>query len=237
MKIRTTKPSNNPYYNTKADGGYNGCIRGTPTDSTATVLSNCIGYANGRFAEIQGLDKIQYQFTSDAENVIEHAKAYGLKVVKYPVEGGMMVFGKGSIYSAKDGQGHVFIVERINHDGSIFTSESECHGDAFYNKTRTNKNGRWGMSEGYYFRGCVVNPGVSRDGKEKPRYKMLKDMPLRKYSYSASKQLGTVGKGEVHTVHKIKEKKDSTWIRIKDGGKWGWVCVKYKDTIYCRPKD
>ena len=57
MKMRTTKPNNNPYYITTDDGGFSRCIKGKPTDKNANVLANCVGYANGRFAEIIGEKK------------------------------------------------------------------------------------------------------------------------------------------------------------------------------------
>lgn len=168
MKERTTKPENNKYYMQIVDGGYNKAVRGCPIDPKATVLSNCVGYANGRFAEIQGLGKIKYQLICDAENFIENAKKMGLKVQTQPCKGGIMVWRKGSIYSATDGRGHVAIVEKDESEmgeGKVFTSESCANvdgyaGDAFYNKTRTNKNGRWGMASGYVYLGCIINPAV-----------------------------------------------------------------------------
>ena len=63
MITRTKKPSKNPYYLTIDAGGYSKCIKGKPTDKNANVLANCVGYANGRFAEIIGDKKIQYQFS------------------------------------------------------------------------------------------------------------------------------------------------------------------------------
>ena len=239
MKIRTTKPINNPYYQTKDVGGYNMCVRGYPTDPTANVLANCAGYANGRFAEIMGLDRIPYQFNCDAENFAAHAKEYGLKISQRPTKGGIMCWKCGDIYSVQDGRGHVAICERDESemgDGVVFTSESEYGYVTFNNVTRNNSTGNWGMRAKYQYIGCIVNPAVNPDKTEKPRYKTLKDMPLRKRASSASRQIGTVGKGEVHTAHKTKVKGEATWIKIKDNGLWGWVCVRYKDTVYCVPR-
>ena len=160
MTIRTTKPSNNRYYIRLADGGYNGAIQGKPTDKTANVLSNCVGYANGRFNEIIGEGKCKYQLTCNAENFIERAKELGLKVSKVPVVGGIMVWQKGSTLSNKDGAGHVAIVEKIIDSNTIYTSESAWGGKAFYNSTRSNSNGRWGIGSAYSFRGCIINPAV-----------------------------------------------------------------------------
>lgn len=153
MKIRTTCPNNNKYYITTDAGGWSWAIKGKPTKSGANVLSNCVGYANGRFAEIIGKDKIEYQLVCNAENFIEKARSYGLQISDTPKLGGIMVWGgNGSL------AGHVAIVERIDNSNQIYTSESAYGGSAFYNCTRTNSNGRWGMSSNYWFRGCIVNP-------------------------------------------------------------------------------
>ena len=158
--IRTSCPNNNKYYIRQVNGGYNGAIQGKPTKAGANVLSNCVGYANGRFGEIMNKGKIQYQLVCNAENFIEKAKAYGLKISSVPTLGGIMVWQKGSTLGGSDGAGHVAIVERINSDGTIYTSESAYKGAAFYNSTRSNSNGRWGIGSAYKFRGCIVNPAV-----------------------------------------------------------------------------
>lgn len=158
MQIRTTCPSNNKYYLTTSKGGWNLAIEGKPTKSGANVLANCVGYANGRFAEIQETQGIKYQFICNAEGFINKAKAYGLKISNVPTLGGIMVWeGKGSL------AGHVAIVERIDNINQVFTSESAYGGTAFYNKTRTNSNGRWDMSLNYSFIGCIVNPKIDSE--------------------------------------------------------------------------
>lgn len=135
------------------------------------------GYANGRFAEIQGLGKIKYQLVCNAENFIEKAKNYGLKVVNYPTLGGIMVWQKGNTLSSGDGVGHVAIVERIDSKNQIYTSESAYGSTAFYNSTRTNNNGRWGMSSAYKFRGCIVNPAIGDVHYEDDKHtKFVKDV-------------------------------------------------------------
>jgi surface antigen len=160
--IRKSKPGKgNKFYIRKADGGYSTCIKGKPTDSECNVLSNCVGYACGRFNEIIGSMKYP-SLNCNAENFIERAKSLGLEVVNYPVLGGIMVMKKGSTLSGNDGAGHVFIVEDIYSDGSIYTSESGYGGSAFWNSRRYNTNGRWGHASGYSFRGCIVNPAVGK---------------------------------------------------------------------------
>lgn len=160
MEMRTTCPSGyNKYYMTSDCGGYSWAIKGYPNKADANVLANCVGYANSRFAEIIGKDCIEYQLVCNAENFIEKAQSYGLKVVSYPVLGGIMVWQKGSL-SSGDGAGHVAIVERIDSSNQIYTSESGYGGSAFWNSIRTNDNGRWGQGSAYSFRGCIVNPAI-----------------------------------------------------------------------------
>lgn len=160
MEIRTTKPKNNKFYITTDKGGYSSCIKGNPTDKDANVLANCVGYACGRFNEIVGEMKYPY-LNCNAENFIERAKTYyNLQVVDYPVLGGIMVWQKGNTLNGNDGAGHVEVVEKIIDKNTIFTSSSAYSGSAFFNATRKNSNGRWGMSSGYTFRGCIVNPNI-----------------------------------------------------------------------------
>ena len=162
FKMRTTKPQNIPYYIRKADGGYSDACKGKPTDPKANVLANCVGYANGRFAEIIGKPCIEYQLVCNAENFIERAMSMGLKISGVPTLGGIMVWQKGSTLGGKDGAGHVCIVEQIISDNKILTSESGYNAKSpFWTQTRTNSNGRWGQSAEYKFRGCIINPAVN----------------------------------------------------------------------------
>ena len=165
--MRTTKPSNNKYFITSDKGGYNNAIKGSPMDKNANTLANCVGYANGRYGETQGKNKITYQLVCNAENFIEKAKSYGLQISDVPVLGGIMVWQKGDTLSGSDGAGHVENVEKIlevdsnNKPTKIYDSSSSWGGPTFFNATRTNANGRWGLGAGYKFRGCIVNPACN----------------------------------------------------------------------------
>ena len=160
MQMRTSKPgAGNKFFITTGAGGYSHCIVGKPTDSQCNVLSNCVGYACGRFNEIIGSMKYPY-LNCNAENFIERAKSAGLQVVNYPTLGGIMVWQKGDTLSGNDGAGHVAVVERIDSANQIYTSESSYSGTAFFNATRSNTNGRWGLGSGYSFRGCIINPAI-----------------------------------------------------------------------------
>ncbi len=162
MNVRTTKPtSGNKFFITKSKGGYSTCIQGSPTDSQCNVLSNCVGYACGRFNEIIGAMKYP-SLNCNAENFIERAKnTYGLEISSVPTLGGIMVWQKGTL-SGNNGAGHVAIVEKIIDSNTIYTSESGYGGSAFWNSTRRNTNGRWGLGSAYTFRGCIVNPAIGK---------------------------------------------------------------------------
>lgn len=162
MNVRTTKPtSGNKFFITKSKGGYSTCIQGSPTDSQCNVLSNCVGYACGRFNEIIGAMKYP-SLNCNAENFIERAKnTYGLEISSVPTLGGIMVWPKGTL-SGNDGAGHVAVVEKIIDSNTIYTSESGYGGSAFWNSTRRNTNGRWGLGSAYTFRGCIVNPAIGK---------------------------------------------------------------------------
>lgn len=164
--MRTAKPgAGNKYYIRQATGGWNSCIQGSPTDSQCNVLANCVGYANGRFNEIYneitGNRSNKYNtLNCNAENFIERARNAGLEVGQSPRAGAIMCWQKGATLSGNDGAGHVAIVERVNSDGSVYTSESGYGSSAFWNQTRYNSNGRWGIGSGYTFRGFIYNPAV-----------------------------------------------------------------------------
>ena len=151
MQIRNSLPEyGNPFYNTTGAGGYSYCIVGSPVCDGRNVLANCVGYACGRFNEIIGSMKYPY-FNCNAENFIYRARTYypELKITDYPTVGGIMVFHKkGADY------GHVFIVENIIDENTIYTSESAYQGNAFFNATRY-KGSNWSMGDSYEFLGCI----------------------------------------------------------------------------------
>lgn len=157
----TIPDEGNPYYNTKKKGGYSNAIEGKPVCPGLNVLANCVGYANSRYAEIQGLNMIKYQLVCNAEQFIIKAKSYGLTIGTTPKLGSIIVWSQGSASSGGDGAGHVAVVEQINSDGSIITSESGYNARRpFWTQTRTNKDGRWGQGSKYNFLGFIYNPAV-----------------------------------------------------------------------------
>lgn len=163
FKPRLTKPeAGNPYYNTRAKGGYSNAIQGKPTDPGCNVLANCVGYAYGRFNEIGGYGYCKYLSPVNAEKFIQYAGS--LKVGQTPKLGACMVWRKGASLSGSDGAGHVAIVEKIISSTQVVTSESGYNSSKpFWTQTRNKGNGNWGAGSGYTFLGFIYNPAVSDD--------------------------------------------------------------------------
>ena len=110
FKPRLTRPeAGNKYYITKASGGWSDAIKGKPVDALCNTLSNCVGYAYGRFNEIGGYGCCKYLRPVNAENFIQFAG--GLAVGQEPKLGACMVWRKGATLNGSDGAGHVAIVE------------------------------------------------------------------------------------------------------------------------------
>ena len=158
-KMRTSKPYDNKNYIRTATGGWNTCIKGNPTDAHADVLANCVGYASGRFNEIinDAREKSGCTYTNlncNAENFADRAAADGLEMGSTPRKGAI-----GCMWGAGDKAGHVFIVERVDSNSRIYTSESGWGSSTiFWNQIRDNSNGRWGMSSSYSFRCFIYLP-------------------------------------------------------------------------------
>lgn len=122
---RLTRPEKgNLFYITRDAGGYSTAIKGYPLDSLCNALANCVGYAVGRFHEIANRPQFDLIDPVNAENLYQNAQQHGLKVGTAPALGALIVWQKGETLSGSDGAGHVAVVEQINADGSIITSES-----------------------------------------------------------------------------------------------------------------
>ena len=155
--MRTTRPSNNKNYIVTGSGGWNTCIKGNPTYAPANALANCVGYASGRFNEIINIARDTSGCTyktlnCNAINFKERAEAAGLKTGSTPRRGAIMCWGNS-------GAGHVAIVERVDSNNQVYTSESGWGSSSiFWNSTRSNSNGRWGLASNYYFRCFIYLP-------------------------------------------------------------------------------
>lgn len=156
---RLTRPTaGNRYYIRTTSGGYSPAIKGSPTDQDCDVLANCVGYAWGRFHEIASTSKSMFD-PVNAENIFANAKEHGLTTGAEPKLGALIVWQKGATLSGSDGAGHVAVVEQINADGSIVTSESGYNASKpFWTQNREKGSGNWGQSADYRFLGFVYQP-------------------------------------------------------------------------------
>lgn len=169
--MRTTKPgAGNKYYIRKAQGGYSNAIYGKPTDSECNVLSNCVGYAYGRFNEIGGYGYCKYLAPVNAENFMQYKGSCEVGMV--PKVGACMVWeGKGDL------AGHVAIVEKVYDNNHVYTSESGYGSkNPFWNSHRYNNNGRWGCNSNYKFLGFIYNPAVKEEVIEAPVRKSVDEL-------------------------------------------------------------
>ena len=155
--MRTSRPANNKNFIVTGSGGWNTCIKGNPLYEPANALANCVGYASGRFNEIINIARDTSGCTyktlnCNAINFKERAEAAGLKTGSTPRRGAIMCWGNS-------GAGHVAIVERVDSNNQVYTSESGWGSSTiFWNQIRTNNNGRWGCSSNYYFRCFIYLP-------------------------------------------------------------------------------
>jgi surface antigen len=125
------------------------------------TLPNCTAYAWGRFYEITGeRPKLS---TRNAEQWFLNTSD-GYKRGQTPELGAVICWQAGATTdrNGDDGAGHVAIVEQINDDGSIVTSESGWESSKYWWTTkRTNSNGNWGAGSNYTFQGFIYCPAVT----------------------------------------------------------------------------
>lgn len=147
---RTTAPDNsNAYY-----------YANNPFYQSGYGMPNCTCYAWGRFYELSG----QYPSLSlgDAENW--YGKDDGYQRGQTPKLGAVICWRRGTVGDDSDGAGHVAVVEKINADGSIETSNSAWNSTLFYMQTLTRESG-YTWDSRYTFQGFIYNP-VNFDTEE-----------------------------------------------------------------------
>lgn len=141
---RTTAPAtDNRYY--YADN---------PFYQSGYGLPNCTCYAFGRFWELTGgsMPKLSW---GNAEEW--YGKADGYSRGQTPRLGAVICWRRGVAGVSSDGAGHVAIVEQVNDDGSIVTSNSAYNSTLFYTQTLTKESG-YTWNSAYTFQGFIYNP-------------------------------------------------------------------------------
>lgn len=166
---RLTRPSNTDlrWINT-AYGGYNQCILGYPSYGTGSVLSNCVGYAWGRWLEILN--------TTTCNLSINQAEIWYLNTGDGYARGSTPKLGAVICYDEPGaGSGHVAIVEQINYSGgnisSVVLSESVYGGVTFRLQTVYPPN--YTLYTGMNLQGFIYLP-ITFDELETYLYPVLK---------------------------------------------------------------
>lgn len=221
FKIRTSKPSTwMAVYNNYNNGGWSWCINGCPTDPVSNVLANCVGYACGRFHEIYneltGEKGMKFpQLCCNAEDFWTVAESLGLKRGFTPKPGAIMVWeGYG------DAAGHVAIVERVDSEIQVYTSESGWESPAFWNGVRYKGDGNWGAGGGYRFLGFIYNPAV------KDRLDITGEWDSRTTKF-AQKAYGLNKTGVIlHQYRSTRKHCPACKPVQKDGGSWTFDSTK-----------
>lgn len=129
FKPRLKEPSaTNRYWIHTSKGGLNQCI----LVSGNSTLPNCVGFSWGRWYELLGsAPKLS---KNNAERWYDWADGYTRG--KTPKLGAIACWKQGIVDAAgKDGAGHVAVVEQINQDGTIITSNSSYGGRRFFTET------------------------------------------------------------------------------------------------------
>lgn len=128
--IRNTSPAGLflPYYMTTGAGGVNTSIVGNGAIAGANVLNNCVGYSQGRLAEIYNqINGTTGQnpftmFNVDAQNWLTVAQNNGFATGMTPQIGAVGVY-----YASGQNLGHVCNIENIGIGGIWEISESHYY--------------------------------------------------------------------------------------------------------------
>lgn len=140
-------------------------------------LPNCTCYAWGRFYELSG--ERPNLSTADAESWYGTDDGYSRG--QTPKLGAVICWRRGVVGDDSDGAGHVAIVEKINADGSIETSNSAYGGSLFYMQTLT-KESNYELDSRYTFQGFIYNP-VNFDSVVDPDYNPTTTEEIQQYVY------------------------------------------------------
>ena len=221
MKIRTSAPTSwIDIYNNYNNGGLSWCINGRPTNAISNVLANCVGYACSRFNEIYngetGYKGMKYRdLCCDAENFWTVADKIGLQKGSTPRDGAIMCWlGYGDL------AGHVAIVECVENETQVYTSESGWDSAYFWNATRYKGDGNWGTGGSYAFRGFIYNPAIRWVVKINGTWYAVKNGEIE-YSYNgvAKNEYGwwKITNGKVDFTYTGLAKNENGWWYLKDG--------------------
>lgn len=120
------------------------------------ITGNCVSYAWGRFSEILG-EPCKLSQTDGGQMFADNKNKYET--------GDVPALGAMACWAMPGDFGHVAIVEQINEDGSIYTSNSGWGWQSRYpesewvRKVPGSASNGWTIWGGYVFQGFIYNPG------------------------------------------------------------------------------
>lgn len=152
---RLTRPSNtDPRWININYGGYNRCILGSPSYGPGSVLSDCTGYAWGRWLELLN--------ATDCNLSINQAAIWYLNTGDGYRRGSEPKLGAICCWDNNGGSGHVAVVESMttNDQGvvnSCVVSESVYNGVVFRLQT-ISRSRNWYIYDDHNFQGFIYLP-------------------------------------------------------------------------------
>lgn len=150
-----------PWWVQTEHGGNSPCIQGNPPLFTGCTLANCVGWAWGRWQQINGSIDPRLP-KSNAGNWWRQANTAGMNTGSEPQLGAVICFN-----------GHVAVVEEIAADGSFINcSESDWGGDAFTYRTRY-RSQNWSFTgyspfQGFIYQNDTPTPGPGPGPEPEP---------------------------------------------------------------------
>jgi surface antigen len=218
-------------------GGYNYCIE----IANGSCLSNCVGYAWGRWRELLG--KYHNLSRANAENWWGYTSD-GYKRGQTPKLGAVVCWRKGKVGVESDGAGHVGIVEEINKD-NIVVSMSAYDGTRWF--TRTFPIGEYDYNS-FVFQGFIYLPisfdapegskktiATAKTKKAKEKAKSFKESLAGKYKTTANLNIRS-GAGTLKSIMAVIPKgtvvENFGYYTDTKTVKWLYVKFTYKGVTY-----
>ena len=145
------------YWIKQGYGGYNRCVLGSPAYSYGSVLSDCTGYAWGRFLELLQATDCNLS-TANAGAWYGHTSDGYARSTTTPKLGAVVCWGGSGV------QGHVAVIEQIfyNSGGSVDHCVVSQSGwgwtDTFRTRTIQPSNNWWIYNDVGTFQGFIYLP-------------------------------------------------------------------------------
>lgn len=224
-------------------GGWSPCIDGKPQAWKGSVLSNCVGNAFARFAEIGDMTAKECMLGRVAGvGYPQSASVWWDKRAKMGYESGQVAkLGACGCWKQKNGTlGHVMIVEKIDSNGIVTVSGSSYNGAKWYLKT-LDKN--YNYSSSMQFQGWIYNPCVIPDDYPQP---VERNTNVHQYEVTIDALLWRKGPGKTYDKYKdyvqlgiynvIEQYNDGSYIWNKIGENY-WFAGAYADGTDKHGKD